>query len=103
MAVNRIHKEVARYRVYFHGLRTPVMIIVWHDAFTNQISVEYSHEIKTPQQINPYSPDFIEAYDRAGSTDAIVAKMVSVMDSFYAGAVAAGHQPEEAWLVPVER
>jgi hypothetical protein len=96
---NRIYKQLARYCVYFHDLHTPVYITLWQDTDSDQIMPEYSHQVKTPAQNDPYSPDYIHAYDH-GTPEAIVAKLVAAMDSFFQAAITAGHQPSESWLVP---
>jgi hypothetical protein len=97
---NRIRKLLAQYRVNFHDLRTPITITLWHEPSCDHIAVAYSHLIKTPTQIGPYAPDYLKAYDASDSTDAIVSRLVSIMDSFYQEAVNAGHVPSESWIVP---
>jgi hypothetical protein len=98
---NAIRRQVGRYRVNFHELRTPITITLWLNVATDHIDVEYSHNIKTPVQIDAYAPDCIAAYDAGLNLDAIVSRRISVMDSFYEQAVAAGHAPSESWIVPV--
>lgn len=100
MTERAIYRQLERYQVHLGELQTPIFINLWLDIDGNQIFPQFSHRLKTPTQIDPYAPTNARQYEPGAPLDSLVSTMVTVLNTHYAEAVAAGHTPSESWLLP---
>lgn len=97
--ITEVRKLVAEYSFYVEEVAVQIQIKVWKtdrayggDWFTYTTS----HSIHTPIQADPYVP----SAPFAASEELAVEKAIDDIMTVFNSAVAKGHVPEEAWLVP---
>ena len=95
LTVEDRHDEMGSFALRIGSLQTVVFIELGRFRSTQDTKSTVSHAIHTPMQAAPYrtsrpfDDDWAYALHRA----------VDGLLSYYRAAVAAGHLPEEAWLV----
>lgn len=61
-------------------------------------SFELSHHVHTPQQAGPYHPSRVNFE----SEEEAINSAITALTSFLVGAISAGEEPADDWLVPNE-
>jgi len=89
---------VGEYRFRLKGIATTITLRFLKDIETGVVSFEQSHYIYTPTQAGPYVTSRPWNDDEARALH----QAVFGFKNQYEGAVAAGHVPNDSWLVPNE-
>ena len=89
------HDGMGSFFIKVGSLETPVHIELGRFLADDRVKVDVSHSIHTPMQIGPYRTS------KPWDDDAPYAlhRAIEGLTSYYNQAVAAGHEPQEDWLV----
>ncbi|HEV2324542.1 MAG TPA: hypothetical protein VGS10_11385 [Terracidiphilus sp.] len=98
-----IYTLSSMHRLHLADLTTPVTVTIWRTPEGQRVEAHVSHAIHTPAQASPVRPTLASNTDWTTCTNLRIARHIEVQYvTFYDMAVAAGHAPQEWWLVPVE-
>lgn len=92
---------VREYRFYVGELTTAVAVRIWktRESYGGcEYTFTQSHYMHTPTQAGPH----MTSAPFGGSEEDALCRALSTFSMWYEGAVQAGQQPKESWLVPNE-
>jgi hypothetical protein len=89
---------VGEYRFRLKGIAMTITLRFLKDIETGIVSFEQSHYIHTPTQMGPYITSRPSNDDETRALN----QALFGFRNHYEGAVAAGHVPNDSWLVPNE-
>lgn len=95
LPIIEVRRFLAEYQFFLEGITFARITIRLYEV-GDRVEWEQSHYIKTPEQLDPYSP----SRTSEDSEEAALNGAIASLTSYYETAVRKGHKPDDDWLVP---